>query len=128
APVPCRSARRSPAVPRADGRRLGKWPKFHDVRLFLHQDSCFIMKYMLRRGGRQMEKQPFTDEYLAKKLAEAKTHFARTVDCKHTEFDDLYPYMVEHPQFFWYKRYVAWSQLLTIVDICRDCEFDWSAQ
>lgn len=75
-----------------------------------------------------MEKQPFTDEYLAKKLAEAKTHFERTVDCKHTEFDDLYPYMVEHPQFFWYKRYVAWSQLLTIVDICRDCEFDWSAQ
>lgn len=72
--------------------------------------------------------QPLTNEYLAKKLAEAKTHFERTVDCKHTEFDDLYPYMVEHPQFFWYKRYVAWSELLTIVNICTDCELDWTEQ
>jgi len=75
-----------------------------------------------------MGTQPFTNEYLAKKLAEAKTHFERTVDCKHTEFDDLYPYMVEHPQFFWYKRYVAWSELLTIVSICNDCKLDWTEQ
>jgi hypothetical protein len=34
--------------------------------------------------------------------------------------------MVEHPQFFWYKRYVAWSQLLTLVTICEDCEMDWT--
>ena len=32
--------------------------------------------------------------YLTKKLNEAKTHFERTLDCKHTEFDDLYPYMM----------------------------------
>jgi len=73
-----------------------------------------------------MERQPLTDEYLMRKLAEAKTLFERTIDCKHTEFDDLYPYMAEHPQFFWYKRYVAWAQLLTIVDICRDCGYDWT--
>jgi len=72
-----------------------------------------------------MGNQPLTDEYVAKKLEAAKTHFERTVDCKHTEFDDLYPYMVEHPQFFWYKRYVAWSELLTIVNICQDCGYEW---
>ena len=51
-------------------------------------------------------------DHLECKLTEAKTHFERALDCKHTEFDDLYPYMMEHPQFFWYKRYVAWSELL----------------
>lgn len=75
-----------------------------------------------------MGTQPFTNEYLENKLVQAKTHFERTVDCKHTEFDDLYPYMVEHPQFFWYKRYVAWSELLTIVAICNDCKLDWTEQ
>ncbi len=75
-----------------------------------------------------MGNQPLTNDYLANKLTEAKTHFERTVDCKHTEFDDLYPYMVEHPQFFWYKRYVAWSELLTIVSICSDCEYSWEEQ
>ncbi len=72
-----------------------------------------------------MEMKPIMSPYLQKKLLEAKTHFERTVDCKHTEFDDLYPYMVEHPQFFWYKRYVAWSELLTLVQICQDCEYEW---
>ncbi|WP_274363626.1 hypothetical protein [Paenibacillus thermotolerans] len=72
-----------------------------------------------------MGNQPLTNEYVANKLEAAKTHFERTVDCKHTEFDDLYPYMVEHPQFFWYKRYVAWSELLTIVNICQDVEYEW---
>jgi hypothetical protein len=43
-------------------------------------------------------------DHLEHKLSEAKTHFERALDCKHTEFDDLYPYMIEHPQFFWYKR------------------------
>ncbi len=59
-------------------------------------------------------------EYFMTKLGEAKTHFERALDCKHTEFDDLYPYMIEHPQFFWYKRYVAWSELLTIVKLCTE--------
>lgn len=64
-------------------------------------------------------------EYMIEKLREAKTQFERALDCKHTEFDDLYPYMFENPQFFWYKRYVAWSQLLTIVDICNDQSIAW---
>jgi hypothetical protein len=65
------------------------------------------------------------EAYLTKKLNEAKTHFERTLDCKHTEFDDLYPYMIEHPQFFWYKRYVAWSELLTIVKLCNELGIEW---
>jgi len=64
-------------------------------------------------------------DHLERKLLEAKTHFERALDCKHTEFDDLYPYMIEHPQFFWYKRYVAWSELLTIVKICDELSIDW---
>lgn len=64
-------------------------------------------------------------EYLLTKLSDAKTHFERALDCKHTEFDDLYPYMIEHPQFFWYKRYVAWSELLTIVKLSEELEIDW---
>jgi hypothetical protein len=61
-------------------------------------------------------------DFLMGKLSEAKNHFERALDCKHTDFDDLYPYMIEHPQFFWYKRYVAWSELLTIVfqkELCQ---------
>lgn len=50
------------------------------------------------------------------------------LDCKHTEFDDLYPYMIEHPQFFWYKRYVAWSELLTIVKLCEQLQVAWHEQ
>jgi len=65
------------------------------------------------------------EQYLSEKLSEAKTHFERALDCKHTEFDDLYPYMIEHPQFFWYKRYVAWSELLTIVKLCTELSVDW---
>ncbi|QHW34273.1 hypothetical protein GZH47_28065 [Paenibacillus rhizovicinus] len=64
-------------------------------------------------------------EYLLTKLSDAKNHFERALDCKHTEFDDLYPYMIEHPQFFWYKRYVAWSELLTIVKLSEELEIDW---
>jgi hypothetical protein len=66
-------------------------------------------------------------EYLTSKLTEAKLHFERALDCKHTEFDDLYPYMIEHPQFFWYKRYVAWSELLTIVKLCQEISVDWTS-
>jgi hypothetical protein len=66
--------------------------------------------------------------YLVEKLLESKTHFERALDCKHTEFDDLYPYMIEHPQFFWYKRYVAWSELLTIVKICSELSVEWESQ
>lgn len=67
-------------------------------------------------------------EYLLSKLNEAKVHFERALECKHTEFDDLYPYMIEHPQFFWYKRYVAWSELLTIVKLCNELHVDWSGE
>ena len=59
------------------------------------------------------------------KLREAKVHFERALDCKHTTFDDLYPYMTEHPQFFWYKRYVAWSELLTLVNVCDELDIAW---
>ena len=65
---------------------------------------------------------------LIEKLNEAKVHFERALDCKHTEFDDLYPYMIEHPQFFWYKRYVAWSELLTIAGLCEEVSFEWKEQ
>jgi len=67
-------------------------------------------------------------EYFMNRLSGAKTHFERALECKHTEFDDLYPYIIEHPQFFWYKRYVAWSELLTIVSICEDLQYDWRSQ
>ncbi|MEB3100187.1 hypothetical protein [Ferviditalea candida] len=69
-----------------------------------------------------------SEGFLMEKLADAKTHFERALDCKHTEFDDLYPYMIEHPQFFWYKRYVAWSELLTIVKLCEELSIDWKSQ
>lgn len=64
-------------------------------------------------------------EFFLDKLDAAKIHFERALDCKHTEFDDLYPYMIEHPQFFWYKRYVAWSELLTIVKLSEELGIDW---
>lgn len=67
-----------------------------------------------------------TEEFLLTKIDEAKNHFERALDCKHTEFDDLYPYMIEHPQFFWYKRYVAWSELLTIIKLCTELNIDWT--
>ncbi|WP_019534979.1 hypothetical protein [Paenibacillus ginsengihumi] len=73
-----------------------------------------------------MENNMIPEQFMMNKLAEAKVHFERALDCKHTEFDDLYPYMVEHPQFFWYKRYVAWSELLTVVKLCRELDIDWT--
>lgn len=72
-----------------------------------------------------MDSKQLTEEFFLQKLQAAKTHFERALECKHTEFDDLYPYMIEHPQFFWYKRYVAWSELLTIVSLCSDIGYDW---
>lgn len=72
-----------------------------------------------------MGKEPVSEQFFIDKLATAKDHFERALDCKHTEFDDLYPYMLEHPQFFWYKRYVAWSELLTIVSLCEELAFSW---
>ncbi|MCR8643923.1 hypothetical protein NV379_14805 [Paenibacillus sp. N1-5-1-14] len=73
-------------------------------------------------------KENISEQYFVEKLAEAKTHFERALDCKHTEFDDLYPYMIEHPQFFWYKRYVAWSELLTVVKLCSELSVNWQEQ
>ena len=72
-----------------------------------------------------MGKEKLPDDFFETKIAEAKTHFERALDCKHTEFDDLYPYMIEHPQFFWYKRYVAWSELLTVVKLAEELSIDW---
>lgn len=72
-----------------------------------------------------MGNEKLTQSFFLQKLSDAKVHFERALDCKHTEFDDLYPYMIEHPQFFWYKRYVAWSELLTLVHLCKELEFDW---
>ena len=66
-----------------------------------------------------------TAQFMQGKVEEARMHFERALDCKHTEFDDLYPYMIEHPQFFWYKRYVAWSELLTVVKLCNDLNIPW---
>ncbi|WHX50893.1 hypothetical protein QNH46_09725 [Paenibacillus woosongensis] len=66
--------------------------------------------------------------FFISKLSDAKVIFERALDCKHTEFDDLYPYMLEHPQFFWYKRYVAWSQLLTIAGLCKELSIPWKDQ
>lgn len=62
------------------------------------------------------------------KLQEAKVQFERTIDCKHIEFDDLYPYMSEQPQFFWYKRYVAWQELLTVVKLADELNLQWQDQ
>lgn len=64
--------------------------------------------------------------FFSEKLIEAKSQFERTIDCKHTEFDDLYPYMNEQPQFFWYKRYVAWQELLTTVKLAKELALDWT--
>ncbi|MFD2704518.1 hypothetical protein [Salibacterium lacus] len=69
-----------------------------------------------------------TSEFFSEKLQETKEQFERTIDCKHTEFDDLYPYMNEQPQFFWYKRYVAWQDLLTIVRMAEELDIDWQHQ
>ncbi|MFZ4452363.1 hypothetical protein [Salibacterium aidingense] len=63
--------------------------------------------------------------FFIEKIQEAKEQFERTIDCKHTEFDDLYPYMNEQPQFFWYKRYVAWQELLTTIRLAEELEVDW---
>ncbi|MFD0674257.1 hypothetical protein [Cohnella sp. GCM10027633] len=73
-----------------------------------------------------MGKLDLSGEYFLEKLEAAKIHFERALDCKHTEFDDLYPYMIEHPQFFWYKRYVAWSELLTIVKLSEELDIAWT--
>lgn len=66
-------------------------------------------------------------EYMLSQVRSAKIHFERALECKHTEFDDLYPYMAEQPQFFWYKRYVAWSELLTLVKISTELDIKWSS-
>jgi hypothetical protein len=72
-----------------------------------------------------MENVNLSIDFFLNKLEKSKVHFERALDCKHTEFDDLYPYMIEHPQFFWYKRYVAWSELLTIVQLCEEMDIAW---
>lgn len=67
-------------------------------------------------------------QFFVEKLQHAKVSFERALDCKHTDFDDLYPYMNEQPQFFWYKRYVAWSELLTVVKLAEELGIEWTAQ
>ncbi|WP_400162816.1 hypothetical protein ACAF76_005075 [Brevibacillus sp. TJ4] len=63
--------------------------------------------------------------FFSEQIRRAKVNFERALDCKHTDFDDLYPYMNEQPQFFWYKRYVAWSELLTVVRLAGELGIDW---
>lgn len=58
-------------------------------------------------------------------VREAKAEFDRTVECKHTSFDDLYPYMLENQSFFWYKRHAAWASLLTAVRIADSAGANW---
>lgn len=58
-------------------------------------------------------------------VKEAKEEFDRTLDCKHTSFDDLYPYMMEHQSFFWYKRHAAWASLLTTIRIAEGAGANW---
>ncbi|KWW97097.1 hypothetical protein AB1399_04990 [Hydrogenibacillus schlegelii] len=53
--------------------------------------------------------------------------FERAIQSKHTAFDDLYPYMVENPSFFWYKRYVAWTELLVLVDLAGRLGLPWES-
>jgi len=65
--------------------------------------------------------------FFMEQLRRAKVNFERALDCKHTDFDDLYPYMNEQPQFFWYKRYVAWSELLTVVRLAQELGIEWKA-
>jgi hypothetical protein len=62
---------------------------------------------------------------LLRYVQEAKENFDRTIDCKHTPFDDLYPYMLEDPNFFWYKRHAAWANLLTTIHIAENEGADW---
>ncbi len=33
--------------------------------------------------------------------------------------------MIEQPQFFWYKRYVAWQELLTLVGVVENLQLEW---
>lgn len=68
------------------------------------------------------------NKFFIEKLQSAKISFERALDCKHTDFDDLYPYMNEQPQFFWYKRYVAWAELLTVVKLSEELGIDWAPQ
>src|SRR6476660_1388162 len=79
-------------------------------------------------GEQQMDNLNLSVDFFHDKLEASKIHFERALDCKHTEFDDLYPYMIEHPQFFWYKRYVAWSELLTVVKLCTELSIEWEQQ
>lgn len=63
--------------------------------------------------------------FFYEKVEEAKIQFERTIECKHIEFDDLYPYMSEQPQFFWYKRYVAWQELVTVIKLSDELGENW---
>lgn len=58
-------------------------------------------------------------------VKDAQEEFSRTVECKHTAFDDLYPYMVENQSFFWYKRHAAWASLLTIIKAAEGLDIEW---
>ena len=58
-------------------------------------------------------------------VAEAKEEFDRTIACKHTAFDDLYPYMLEQQSFFWYKRHAAWAALLATLKVAEGAGVQW---
>jgi hypothetical protein len=100
---------------------------FQKCKAFHPKAFSFIMDVCIREEAFAMGNEIPIDFFMTK-LSEAKNHFERALDCKHTDFDDLYPYMIEHPQFFWYKRYVAWSELLTIVKLCNELGLEWQAE
>lgn len=63
---------------------------------------------------------------IEQKLLEKKAQFERAILSKRTTFDDLYPYMLENPSFFWYKRYVAWTELLVLVELAAELGIPWT--
>ncbi len=83
-------------------------------------------KKISEKVGEELELEKL-QQFFNTKVSEAKVQFERTIDCKHTEFDNLYPYMSEQPQFFWYKRYVAWQELLTIITLADELGIEWKA-
>ena len=74
-------------------------------------------------GGREGKNMSFD---ILMYVKEAKEQFDRTLECKHTAFDDLYPYMMEDGTFFWYKRHATWASLLTTIKIAEGAGADWT--
>jgi hypothetical protein len=85
----------------------------------------FSYKMLLRSCMIRIKEGAYMSFDILSYVREAKEEFDRTVACKHTSFDDLYPYMLEHQSFFWYKRHAAWASLLTTIRIAEGAGADW---